>query len=110
MHAFEDQQTTGPRDDSGSWGGSGYVRRELDPGLAKWWLHLPETTKTTLAGLHPGDVLSREAATAIAATGLSCPEVVVVEDGRRVRRRIASRDVIATVLQVRLTHSERRLV
>jgi hypothetical protein len=95
---------------SGAWGGTGYVRQELDPALAAWWQSLPISTRTALAAVRPGEVLSREAAGALAATGLVCPEVVVVEEGRRVRRRIASRDVIATVLRVRLNHSERRLV
>jgi hypothetical protein len=109
----ENVQATGNHDrgpGSGTWGGTGYVRQELDPALAAWWQALPIPTRTALAAVRPGEVLSREAAAALAATGLVCPEVVVVEDGRRVRRRIASRDVIATVLRVRLNHSERRLV
>ncbi|ABS02436.1 hypothetical protein FHR75_001158 [Kineococcus radiotolerans] len=96
--------------DPGTWGGTGYVRQELDPALIAWWQSLPIPTRTTLAALRPGDVIPREAAAALAATGMTCPEVVVVEDGRRVRRRIASRDVVASVLRVRLNHSERRLV
>ena len=96
--------------DPGAWGGTGYVRQELDPALVAWWQSLPIPTRTALAALRPGDVMSREVAAALAATGMSCPEVVVVEDGHRVRRRIASRDVVASVLRVRLNHSERRLV
>jgi hypothetical protein len=96
--------------DSNAWGGTGYVRQELDPALVAWWQSLPIPTRTTLAALRPGDVMPRDAAAALAVTGMPCPEVVVVEDGRRVRRRIASRDVVAGVLRVRLNHSERRLV
>lgn len=96
--------------DPATWGGTGYVRQELDPALIAWWQSLPIPTRTALAALRPGDVIPRDAAAALAATGMTCPEVVVVEDGRRVRRRIASRDVVASVLRVRLNHSERRLV
>jgi hypothetical protein len=107
LQTAEDHEKT---PDSGAWGGTGYVRQELDPALAAWWQALSIPTRTALAAVRPGEVLSRDAAVALAATGLVCPEVVVVEAGRRVRRRIASRDVIATVLRVRLNHSERRLV
>lgn len=100
------EQNGGP----GAWGGSGYVRREPDPALAAWWQRLPEATRVTLAALRPGEVIPREAAVALREIGVPSPEVVVTEDGRRVRRAVASRDVISTVLLVRLTHSERRLV
>lgn len=109
----ENMKTTGndqTASGSGVWGGTGYVRQELDPALVAWWQALPLPTRTELAALRPGEVLSRDAAAALGATGMPCPEVVVVEDGRRVRRRIASRDVVAGVLRVRLNHSERRLV
>jgi hypothetical protein len=92
------------------WGGAGYVRREPDPALTKWWQGLPESTRTELAALRPGQVIPRDASVALRTIGVSSPEVVVSEDGRRVRRPVASRDVISTVLMVRLTHSERRLV
>lgn len=95
---------------SGAWGGSGYVRREPDPAMAAWWQRLPEATRTTLAALRPGEVIPRDAAVALREIGVPSPEVVVTEEGRRVRRAVASRDVISTVLLVRLTHSERRLV
>ncbi len=57
-----------------------------------------------------GQVLPREAARALHEIGVVSPEVVVTEGGRRVRRGIASRDVVSTVLLARLNHSERRLV
>lgn len=101
-----DQEIGGP----GAWGGTGYVRREPDPALSAWWQALPEPTRVTLAGLRPGEVIPREAAVALRQIGVPSPEVVVTEGGHRVRRAVASRDVISTVLLVRLTHSERRLV
>jgi len=99
-----------PQDGQEPWGGSGYVRREPDPALAKWWHALSESTRAELAALRPGQVIPREASKALHLIGVVSPVVVVTEDGQRVRRPVASRDVISTVLMVRLTHSERRLV
>ncbi|PRY14494.1 hypothetical protein [Kineococcus rhizosphaerae] len=98
------------QEEVGAWGGTGYVRREPDPTVVAWWQQLPEATRAELAALRPGQVLPRGAAHALQVIGVQAPEVVVTEDGRRVRRGVASRDVISTVLMVRLTHSERRLV
>lgn len=94
----------------GAWGGTGYVRREPDPVVVSWWQALPDATRAELAALRPGQVLPREAAHALHEIGVVSPEVVVTEGGRRVRRGIASRDVVSTVLLARLNHSERRLV
>jgi hypothetical protein len=97
-------------EEAGAWGGTGYVRREPDPAVVRWWQALPDGTRAELAGLRPGQVLPREAARALQEIGVVSPEVVVTEGGHRVRRGIASRDVVSTVLLARLTHSERRLV
>ncbi|GAA0293131.1 hypothetical protein [Kineococcus aurantiacus] len=106
----QEQQEQQHEQHGGAWGGTGYVRREPDPEVVAWWWRLPEPTRAELAGLRPGQVLPPAAARALHDVGVATPEVVVVEDGRRVRRAVASRDVISTVLMVRLTHSERRLV
>ncbi|WP_432544838.1 hypothetical protein [Kineococcus sp. SYSU DK002] len=103
-------EQVGEQEETGTWGGSGYVRREPDPAVVAWWQGLPDDVRAELAALRPGQVLRRQAAHALQGIGLPAPEVVVVEDGRRVRRSVASRDVISTVLLARLNHSERRLV
>ena len=110
MSEHEERRGEAEHEEAGAWGGTGYVRREPDPAVVSWWQALPEETRAELAALRPGQVLPREAARALHEIGVVSPEVVVTEDGRRVRRGIASRDVVSTVLLARLNHSERRLV
>ncbi|MEZ0166137.1 hypothetical protein AB2L27_15365 [Kineococcus sp. LSe6-4] len=110
MDEHEDGRGAVEHEETGAWGGTGYVRREPDPAVVSWWQGLAESTRTELAALRPGQVLPREAARALQEIGVVSPEVVVTEDGRRVRRGVASRDVVSTVLLARLNHSERRLV
>ncbi len=87
-----------------------YVRREPDPVVVRWWQALPEGTAGRAAALRRRQVLPRGAARALHEIGVVSPEVVVDRGRSPVRRGIASRDVVSTVLLARLNHSERRLV
>ncbi len=66
----------------GAWGGTGYVRREPDPVVVRWWQALPEGTRAELAALRPGRSC-RGGRRALHEIGVVSPEVVVTEDGRR---------------------------
>ncbi|MGI4896099.1 MAG: hypothetical protein ACRYF3_13400 [Janthinobacterium lividum] len=88
----------------------GYVRHSPDAKLTTWWDGLGESGRRDLAALRVGDRLSARDADRVARAGIACPAILVEENGRSVRRWLVPQALVRTILQLRLTHNERRHV
>jgi len=87
-----------------------YVRRPTPEHLTTWWWSLPEDVRSMLAGIRPGDLLSRNAEDALQPLGALLPTIVTTQSGVRTTRSVATSQLVHSLHLVRMTHSERRLV